>query len=596
MKKIVILACVLCLLPLTVLVGQQNQEQTADPLKNFSLVDETVPVPENVQVGFSSITGKDAVAYLKFISDDLMEGRETASDGYSIAALYAATMFELWGVKPLGDPERPAIGGRMMMMPPPAAPSNSKKSYFQNIPFKEILSSESSVKAVWKKGDLSRSIAFHENEDYTYYASDTQSLTAPVVFVGYGIQEPSLKFDDYKNIDVKGKFVLMLSEAPGKDNPESPFNKGDLKEKYYPPRRFRRGGTDPKVKAAMDSGAAGVLIVQNEETSSSSIAARTLSSQRAVNDERPIIPGDRRRISHLDSSGRGSDSIPSIQISRKMADTLLGFVGDKTIADYKNSIEQSMKSQSAALPGVSLTIQSVVEHKLVNCMNVIGCIEGSDPELKKEAVVIGAHLDHLGKRGDYIYNGADDDGSGSVGVLEIAEAFMKNPVKPKRSVVFALWTGEEKGLLGSRFYVDNSPLVTYANINLDMISREYDKDQMARMARRFGEEMTKEHMEKISPKKYVSLSYDAKTPAIGQFVRTNNTYVGLHINISASETESGGSDHAPFARKNIPWSFFIAAMTEDYHQPSDTVNKVSADMMEKIMRIAFLTAFDLANN
>ncbi|MBU2437794.1 MAG: hypothetical protein KKC69_01430, partial [Acidobacteria bacterium] len=324
MKKIVILACVLCLLPLTVLVGQQNQEQTADPLKNFSLVDETVPVPENVQVGFSSITGKDAVAYLKFISDDLMEGRETASDGYSIAALYAATMFELWGVKPLGDPERPAIGGRMMMMPPPAAPSNSKKSYFQNIPFKEILSSESSVKAVWKKGDLSRSIAFHENEDYTYYASDTQSLTAPVVFVGYGIQEPSLKFDDYKNIDVKGKFVLMLSEAPGKDNPESPFNKGDLKEKYYPPRRFRRGGTDPKVKAAMDSGAAGVLMVQNEETSSSSIAARTLSSQRAVNDERPIIPGDRRRISHLDSSGRGSDSIPSIQISRKMADTLLG--------------------------------------------------------------------------------------------------------------------------------------------------------------------------------------------------------------------------------------------------------------------------------
>ncbi|MCJ7680590.1 MAG: M20/M25/M40 family metallo-hydrolase [Candidatus Aminicenantes bacterium] len=596
MKKIGLLVCVLCLLPLTVLIGQQNQEEKADPLKNLSLVDETVPVPENVNVGFFSIKGSDAVAYLRFISDDLLEGRDTATEGYSIAAHYAATMFELWGLKPLGDPERPAMGGRMMMMPPAPASTNAKKSFFQNIPFKEIISSESSLKAVWKKGDLSRSVAFYENEDYTYYASETQSLTAPVVFVGYGIQETSLKFDDYKNIDVKGKFVLMLSETPRKDNPESPFNKGDLKEKYYPPRRFRRGATDPKAKVAMDSGAAGILMVQNEETSTSSIAARTLNSDRAVNDERPIIPGNRRRMSLLDSDGRGSDSIPTIQISRKMADALLGFTGKKTIADYKTAIEQSMKSQSTVLPGVSLTINNVVEHKLVNCMNVIGYIEGTDPELKKEAVVIGSHLDHLGKRGDYIYNGADDDGSGSVGVREIAEAFMKNPVKTKRSIVFALWTGEEKGLLGSRFYVDNSPIKTYANINLDMISREYKKEQMARMARLFGEEMTKEALEKINPKKYVSLSYDAKTPAIGQFVRTNNTYVGLHINISASETASGGSDHAPFAQKNIPWSFFIAAMTEDYHQPSDTVDKVSSDLMEKIMRIAFLTAFDLANN
>lgn len=597
MKKISMMTCLLCLISLTGLLGWQEQEKKADPLKNFSLVEETAPVPENVKVGFSSIKGTDAVAYLRFISDDLMEGRDTASDGYSIAALYAATMFELWGVKPLGDPIRASMGSRMMMMMPPApASTHAKKSYFQNIPFKEILGSKSSAKAVWKKGGLSRSIAFFENEDYTFYASDTQSITAPVVFVGYGIQEPSLKIDDYKNMDVKGKFVMMLSEAPGKDNPESPFNKGDLKAKYYPQRRFRRGGTDPKVKAAMDNGAVGILLVQNVETSTTTIAARNLSSQRNINDERAIIPGSRRRISLLDSAGRGTGTIPAIQTSRKMADKLLGFVGKKKVDDYKNTIENTMKSHSVALSGVSLTVTSVVEHKLVNCMNVIGYIEGTDPELKKEAIVIGAHLDHLGKRGDYIYNGADDDGSGSVGVMEIAEAFMKNPVKPKRSVVFALWTGEEKGLLGSRFYVDHSPIKTYANINLDMISREYDKERMARMARRFGEEMTKEHMEKINPKKYVSLSYDANTPAIGEYIRTNNAYVGLHINISASETASGGSDHAPFAQKKIPWSFFIAAMTEDYHQPSDTVKKVSAGLMEKIIRISYLTAFDLANH
>lgn len=597
MKKVIILGCILCLLSSTGLIGHQDQEEKADPLKNFSLVDETVPVPENVKVGFSSITGSDAVAYLKFISDDLLDGRDTATKGYSIAALYAASLFEKWGVKPLGDPESRATGGRMMMMPPPSAAStNAKKTYFQHIPFREILSSSSSAEAVWTKGGLSRSTSFLEGEDFSYYASGTQTLTAPVVFVGYGIQESSLKFDDYKNIDVKGKFVLMIDEAPGKDNPDSPFNKDKMKEKYYPQRRFRRGTTNPKVKAAMDNGAAGILMVQNGETPTSSLASRNLASQRSVNDERPIIPGARRRLSLLETSGRGSDSIPTIQISRSMADTLLGFVGEKKLDDYRDVINTTLKSQSTSLAGVSLTVESRVEHKLVECMNVIGYIEGSDPELKKEAIVIGGHLDHLGRRGDYIYNGADDDGSGSVGVMEIAEAFMKNPVKPKRSVVFALWTGEEKGLYGSRFYVDNMPIKTYANINLDMISREYDKERMARMARRFGEDMTKEAMAKINPKKYVSLTYDANTPEIGKYIRANNAYVGLHINISASETASGGSDHAPFAQKNIPWSFFIAAMTEDYHQPSDTVDKVSAGLMEKIIRIAYLTAFDLSMN
>jgi Zn-dependent M28 family amino/carboxypeptidase len=286
---------------------------------------------------------------------------------------------------------------------------------------------------------------------------------------------------------------------------------------------------------------------------------------------------------------------PTIRISRDMADDILGMV-DQKIEDLKEKIEKSLQSHSMPLQGMTFTVETKAETKLVNSMNVLGYIEGSDPELKKEAVVIGAHLDHLGRRGDYIFNGADDDGSGSVGVMEIAEAFAKNPVKPKRSVVFALWTGEEKGLLGSRYYVAN-PFIekTAVNLNLDMISRVYDKDRLAMMSRRWGAEVGKEILEKIDVKRYVSFSFDANTPVIGDVIRENNNYVGLHMNIRESEEATGGSDHAPFGQAKIPWAFWIAAMTEDYHQPSDTVDKVDANLMQRIIRLTYLTACSLAD-
>ncbi len=600
MKKTLLFILILSLLPYSLAIGQQEQaEEKPDPMKNFSLVDETQPVSEKVKVGFDSITGKDTVTYLKFISDDLLEGRDTASEGYDIAALYAATMFELWGIKPAGDMERPSMDFRRMMMQG-QPPAQAKRGYFQNIAFLETLGSEGQATVTWQKGLMKKTKSFSPDMDYTYRASGNQSMTAPVVFVGYGIQEPSLKFDEYKNLDVKGKFVMMLSEAPGKGDPESPFNQGELKKKYFPERQprmmRRRRSTSPKFKVPTDLGAEAVLLVENSPDENADIARQYLNSQR-INDERPIYPGTRRRMSLVDNIGRSmfGDSIPTIRISRKMANEILGMV-DHDIGTLKGKIEGTLKSHSMALQGVSLSVKNKTESKLVNSMNVLGYIEGSDPELKNEAVVIGGHLDHLGRRGDYIFNGADDDGSGSVGVMEIAEAFAKNPVKPKRSIVFALWTGEEKGLLGSRYYVAN-PFIekTAVNLNLDMISRVYDKEMLARSGRRWGIEVSKEVLEKIDPKKYVNCSFDANTPVIEEIIRKNNNHVGLHMRITGSKEATGGSDHAPFGQAKIPWTFFIAAMTEDYHQPSDSVDKVSADLMEKIIRLTYLAAFDLAD-
>jgi hypothetical protein len=598
MKKLLSFIVIFSLLPYSLAIGQQEQaEKKADPMKNFSLVDETQPVADKVKVGFESITGKDAVTYLKFLSDDLLEGRDTASRGHDIAAHYAATMFELWGIKPAGDMERPSMDFRRMMQG--QQPAQAKRGYFQNIAFLETLGSEGQATVTWQKGQMKKTKTFLPNTDYTYRASETQSMTAPVVFVGYGIQESSLKFDEYQNVDVKGKYVMMLSEAPGKGDPESPFNKGELKEKYFPQRRqmMRRGrSTSPKFKLSADLGAEAILLVENSPKDNVDIARQYLNGQK-INDERTIYPVPSRRISLLDNLGQSmfGDSIPTIRISRKMANDILGMV-DQNIETLKGKIEKTIKSHSMALPAVTITIKNKTETKLVNSMNVLGYIEGSDPELKNEAVVIGGHLDHLGLRGDYIFNGADDNGSGSVGVMEIAEAFAKNPVKPKRSIVFALWTGEEKGLLGSRYYVAN-PFIekTAVNLNMDMISREYDKEMLARSGRRWGVEVGKDVLEKIDPKKYISCSFDAHTPAIEEIIRKNNTHVGLHMRISGSEQASGGSDHAPFGQAKIPWAFFIAAMTEDYHQPSDSVEKASPKLMEKIIRLTYLAAFDLAD-
>ena len=597
MRKALYIFVFITLLIFTTLTGQQaKEEEKPDPMANFSLVDETQPVPEKVKVGFESITGSDAVNYLKFISSDLLEGRDTASDGYDIAALYAATMFELWGIKPAGGLERPSLDMRRMFERPGMMPQKPNRTYFQEIEMKEVLETNGMALAEWQKGSQKKTRAFYPDIDYSYFASRSESLAAPLVFVGYGIQEPSLKFDEYKDIDVKGKIVMMLSEAPGKDDPESPFNQGELKEKYFPPRRRMRRMTDPKVKLAKDLGAVAVLMVENSPQDNADVARRALDEQK-VNDERPIIPSEGRRISLIEGKGLPMpwESISTIRISREMTDQILDFVGND-IETLKAQIEGTLQPQSMPLPGVTFTIESTVKTKLVKSINVLGYIEGSDPELKNEAVVIGAHLDHLGKRDDYIFNGADDNGSGSVGVLEIAQAFARNPVKPKRSVIFALWTGEEKGLLGSRSYVANPFIAkTAANLNLDMISREFEKNRLAMMSRMYGVDISKEALEKINVKKFIGISFDANAPDLASILRENNSYVGLHLHIRESREAMGGSDHAPFAMSKVPWVFLNGGITEDYHQPSDTVEKVSPELMEKVIKLTYLSAFALAD-
>ena len=583
---------------------QKEQAQTEDLQKNLVLVEKPQPVMDKLKAGFESITAKDSIAMLTYIASDLLEGRDTATRGYELAAEYAASLMKLWKVKPGGD--QPGMGAmtaaRFFGGQTPRTPP--ERSYFQEFAMKETTDSTTEISLDLKLGALSKSRTFQSGIDFTGMLATQGEFTAPVVFAGYGITEKKVAYDDFKNLNVKGKIVMILTEAPGKDNPESPFQKDkELKEKYAeasPMMRFRRGGggfSKTAEIAKLDPAA----ILQVQSSVNDSEMANNLSRQRPISDERPIIERERRRLSLPGATQRMPwDGSPVITISYEMANAILEAAGKK-IEDLKKNIDTTLKPASMELPGTRLSVSTSAKTQWVRCRNVIGYIEGSDPELKNELVVVGAHLDHLGSSGPYIYNGADDNGSGSVGVLNLARAYSVNPEKPKRTVVFCLWTGEEKGLLGSRYYVMNPvyPLdKTVAYFNMDMISRPYTEANLTRMARMMNIPVDNELFKKLKPENFLPVSFTAGS-SFAEVFRNVDQHIGLDLYLREYGDDTGrgmgGSDHASFGFVKVPWIFVITSMHEDYHQTGDSVDKADGGMMEKVSRLAYLTTYTLAD-
>ncbi len=594
--------CLLIILATATSTGQTGQPQAKpeDFLKNLVLVEKVASAPAKFKTGLESITAKDSLAMLAYLSSDLLEGRETGTRGYQLAAEYVASLFSLWNVQPAGD--QPA-SPRPIVMPPPAETRQPpRRSYFQEVILKEITESSSRLVVETRKGEAVKSRTFTSGVDYSSMLPLPESVSGTVVFAGYGITEKEIGYDDFKSLDVKDKIVLIISEAPGKDNPNSPFQKKELKEKYFAPASpFMRqtAGRFNKIEAISKLGPAAILQVAN--TTPDSELIRGFVPRRRVSDDRPVDPRPRRRLMLPGTPGNMPwERSTVINITREMANVILEGART-TIDELKEKIEKTFKPASFVLPGTRVTITTEVKSALVRCVNVLGYIEGSDPKLKEEVVVVGGHLDHLGSFGDYVYNGADDNGSGSVGVLNIARAMALNPEKPKRTVVFALWTGEEEGLLGSRYYVRNPsfPLEkTVAYLNLDMISRPYDESTLVRSGRMFNLPSPEEIVKKVKPANFLPLFFSA-APGIGDILREANQYVGLDLFLRESSSQEGrmmgGSDHSSFAMEKIPWVFANTAMTADYHQTSDSVEKVSGELIEKVSRLIYTAAYLMAD-
>jgi hypothetical protein len=597
MKKHVLLALVV---GLAILSGSAQVPTPAVKLeeaaKNLATVEKTIPVPEIFKTGFDTISAKDSLAMLTFIASDLLEGRETGTRGFQAAAEYAASLFGLAKLKPIGDMPARSYGMMQMLGVAQAPPKPLENTYLQEFPLVETVETSSSLSLEVRQGGSVRTHTFRPVVDYQGLAALGDTLSGPVVFAGYGIGEKSAGFDEFKGVDVKGKIVMLIAGVPD-------FLSKDIKAKYpmpsVSPMAPPAGGPAEKrvdrLQNLRQHGAAAVLLVR---TGGRDIDRwRSLMPQKSVNDEGPIV----RKPNHRVSLPGAIEEMPwtrsaVVTITPATADRILEAAG-MTLEDLKKNIEMSKKPASREIPGTFITMTSTLKTQTIRGINVVGVIEGSDPALKNEAVVIGAHLDHEGRWEDYIYNGADDNGSGSVGVLNLARAFAANPQKPKRTLVFCLWCGEEEGLLGSKYFVTNPPSLLKAKIvsylNFDMMSRPYDEKSMAFAGRMMGFPYGPDFIKMVKPANFVPVSFPTGA-GFGEIIRAANQYVGLDIYVRETKRTDvgfGDSDHTSFHEAKIPWVWPFTAVTENLHQTSDSVDKVSGELMEKVSRLMYVIAW-----
>ena len=369
---------------------------------------------------------------------------------------------------------------------------------------------------------------------------------------------------------MKGKVIVRLSGYPGHRDHES-----EAYEKFHPEGRYAEYylGRE-KNEIAEEKGVAGIIDIYPGYDASSRWTTNTpfRYNKDYYEGEENLstytysfrIPGDSMSLSPL-----------RISLSKRSAHEIFRGSGIN-VEDWEEQIKEKMKPDSKSLKGKSVYIKTNVESELVVARNVVGVIPGKDTS---QAIVIGAHYDHLGMAMGYIWNGADDNASGTVGVMTIAKACMATGEKPEKTIIFAAWTGEEKGLLGSRYFAEH-PYIPIENIkfylNYDMISRDSEDDSL---------------------KNQCSMSYTAGNP----FVEDNTNHflkqygIDLDIEMRPTTSQGGGSDHSSFARKDVPFFYFMAGWHDEYHTPMDDIKLVNYQKMTDIIKIGFLNIWSMAN-
>lgn len=533
MKRKFIIICSFFITGIMSITGQSSDDSFARALNNIN------------QSALKSQLG--------FLASDWTEGREAGKRGEYLAADYIASILQLYGVKPGGDISRGGV--------PSVASGNMDRTYFQNFLLIETTPGEEQIMKVrTSEGKTVKTISFTNNLDFSTRTADQNvEIEAPVVFTGYGFKNEKLRYDDFSKLDLKGKFVLRISGTPL-------FAKEQLS-----PSELSASSREAE-SAIRKMGAAGIIEFDPNSTIVGKLPAREfLNTSPSENDpEYGRLWAD---YSLPDKAGQ--DNFIKVFISVKTANEILkgtGFV----LEDFIKKPESIGVNTVPDLKDKTIYLKTTVKKETVRVRNVIGVIEGKNPD---QIIVLGAHYDHLGIANGYTWNGADDNGSGTVGVMTIAKAVVETGIKPAKTIVVALWTAEEGGLLGSRYYVDNLPYPLKnlrLNLNLDMIAR-YISDS--------------------DPKK-AAMIYTDFYPQFRTITEQNLTKYGIDliVDYQPSKDPPGGSDHRSFAGKGIPVMRFKPGHREQYHTPADEISTVNWDIMEKIVKISFANVWQLANS
>ncbi len=404
-----------------------------------------------------------------------------------------------------------------------------------------------------------------------------------VAFAGFGLVEPRLDHDDFGGTDVDGRIVLVLDREPGVSDPGSPFDGLVTTESS---RTWR------KALAAQERGAAGILFVRDIHN------RPDIADWQAYH--RGQWPTERRRIERF-TLGEWIDDveIPAASISVELARTLVAGSG-RTLEELALEAEGAEGGLGVVdLPGARIDFRTAVERNVEGGRNVLAMLEGADPELRNEVVIIGAHHDHNGTDGETVFNGADDDGSGTVAVLEIAEAYAEAAEagnRPARSVLFALWDAEERGLLGAWYYTLRPlfPLErTVAYLNMDMIGRNQEVPLDGGGRFRGLEPQSAE-----SNANAINILGYSRAPELADLVAASNEATGLTLRFRYDNNESNllrRSDHWPFLESGVPAVWFHTGLHPDYHTPFDDPDRIEYEKMTRIVRLVHQTSWAVAN-
>ncbi len=519
--------------------------------------------------GLQAITADAIKGQLEFLSSDWMEGRATSEKGSYLAADYIASMFKVFGVAPAGDAG--SFGGRMQRMAPPSGQggqqSTPQKSYFQNFTLVEVQPPSGSALSL-KKG--TQDYVFDEGVDFSVSRATMDiKFEAPLVFVGYGLVDKANGIDDFAGVDVKGKVIVRLTGFPGYNDNTSPMYKkliGDnIRAQFEMSRKKSESVNKLGVLGIID------LTINNDVT-------KRWGVYKFNNNMAPAESGPRTNWSSMRLDGKEISSSPvTITITERVSNLIIK-EGGFDIARYeKDAAAGTIKFKPVMIPGMNAALAVNVNSKRVNARNVIAYIEGENPN---EYVAVGAHMDHMGMDNGKIWNGADDNASGTVAVTTLAKAFAASGIKPKRSIVFCAWTGEEKGLFGSEYFTMYPSVGKISDykfyMNFDMIARDAANDTAKNMA---------------------GITYTKAYPWLEEITKSNTSQykLNLKLNIRSQEAPTGGSDYTAFTENKIPVIAWMAAMHPDYHQPSDEVGLVNWNKMLDIIKLGYLQLWEAAN-
>jgi hypothetical protein len=490
------------------------------------------PPPEKAATGFKTINPDDAKTWLGYLAGEECEGRGSGQAGFQKAADYVAGHFKEWGLKPVGDKG-----------------PDGKPTYFQMVPFTSQGFDPGTVRAEILGGQGPMTLKVGEGFGIT--GRGKIEADASVVFLVAAATDK--KLDD---LGLEGKVVVAVGYGPG--DGEFPTTLGFLNEirKQKPAAIFRID----------DVGAA-----------------------------RGVVEGDwNLKRPSREPSGDGSESpnprrsSVALLVSRDIAAKIAAAAG----LDLAKLVEKAKASGSPTKTATKLRAVVKAESKAVEkgVPNVVGYLEGSDPSLKKELLIFGSHLDHLGRAaGGEMYPGADDDGSGTTALLLIARSYAQNGKMPKRSVLFIAVCGEEKGLLGSEWYVEHPifPLAdTVAELQMDMVGRHEE----AHPSENPGNEKAEDNVNSL----HLVGSKKISTQLHDIILKTNEDHVGFDFEYDGEKYYTR-SDHYNFAKKGIPVSFVFTGVHRDYHETTDTPDKIDYPKLARVAKLMYLVGFEIAD-